>query len=149
MSATRDRGSSETTRRLAVLTAAECRILLDSQEVGRVVFLDGPGPVALPVNYALDAGDIVFRTASCSSVLASTYLSRVSFEVDDFDDVRREGWSVLATGRITEVDDDAELLRLEELGVMPWAEEGRTRYLRLNVLTITGRRLAATASADS
>jgi nitroimidazol reductase NimA-like FMN-containing flavoprotein (pyridoxamine 5'-phosphate oxidase superfamily) len=143
MNASADVGSNATPRQVVTLTADECRVLLDSQEVGRVVFVDGRGPVALPVNYALDDGDIVFRTASRSSVLASTYVSRVGFEVDDFDDVRREGWSVLATGTITEVDDPDELRRLDELGVTPWAGEGRTRHLRLSVRALTGRRLVA------
>ncbi len=97
--------------------------------------------MALPVNYRVLDGDIVFRTASFSSLLASTYVDRVGFEVDEIDERRREGWSVLATGSATLVTDEAELNSLRSLGVTPWAEGPRTQYIRITVRAISGRRL--------
>jgi nitroimidazol reductase NimA-like FMN-containing flavoprotein (pyridoxamine 5'-phosphate oxidase superfamily) len=109
--------------------------------VGRVVFVDARGPVALPVNYVVDRDDIVFRTTATSSVLAARYGGAVGFEVDDFDEGTHEGWSVLVTGRVSQVQDAADLLEVERLGVTPWAEGERTSYLRLRIGTVTGRRL--------
>jgi nucleotide-binding universal stress UspA family protein len=133
-----DRGPA----RLIELTPDECRALLASHGVGRVVFNDARHPVALPVNYAMDRDDIVFRTAITSSVLASSYVSRVSFQIDEFDARHRVGWSVLATGRVREISDPVELDDVERLGIAPWAGGPRDRYLRLTVRNVTGRRLA-------
>ena len=80
--------------RLAALGPDECRAQLARNRIGRVVFVDARGPVALPVNYGLLDDDIVFRTAASSSLLASSYVTRVGFEVDEIDERHRAGWSV-------------------------------------------------------
>jgi nitroimidazol reductase NimA-like FMN-containing flavoprotein (pyridoxamine 5'-phosphate oxidase superfamily) len=127
--------------KLQELSPDQCEQLLRGSPIGRVVFNDARGPVALPVNYAVDRGDIVFRTESFSSIMGAAYVQRVGFEVDAIDPERHEGWSVLATGDVRVVDDPAELRHVESLGVTPWAEGARTRYLRLRVQTISGRRI--------
>ncbi len=126
---------------LVTLTADECWERLQAGHVGRVVFVDGDRPVALPVNYCIFDRDIVFRTAASSSVLASSYAGHVSFQIDDIDEHQRAGWSVLATGSVQRADGQTELRALQEIGVDPWVEGPRTLYLRLVVRSITGRRL--------
>ncbi len=64
---------------LEVLTAADCTELLAGGGIGRVVLADVPGPIALPVNFALLDGDIVFRTSS-DSPLATAEGAQVGFE---------------------------------------------------------------------
>jgi nitroimidazol reductase NimA-like FMN-containing flavoprotein (pyridoxamine 5'-phosphate oxidase superfamily) len=125
---------------LETLTPAECRALLARGGVGRVVFYDARGPVALPVNYQMSGDDIVFRTASTSSVRAAFYSERVSFEVDHIDDAMREGWSVLATGHPRQVHAD-ELPELQQLGIEPWAGDERPVYMRIEPGTVSGRRI--------
>ena len=125
----------------------ECRARLAQAHIGRVVFVDGRGPVALPVNYGVFDDDIVFRTAASSSLLASSYVDRVGFEVDEIDERRREGWSVLVTGTVRQVTDEAELRAVRQLGVVPWAEGERSQYLRLEVRTMTGRHLVVAEDA--
>ena len=141
-------GTEECTvqRQLEALTSEECRAQLTGARIGRVVFVDGRGPVALPVNYGMFDGDIVFRTAAASSLLASTYVDRVGFEVDEIDERRHEGWSVLATGSARLVTDETELRSLQRLSVTPWAEGPRTQYVRIIVRTIAGRRLRVDGS---
>ena len=73
-------------RRLGALSPEECRSRLSQARIGRVVFVDGRGPVALPVNYGVFDEDIVFRTAASSSLPASSYVNRVGFEVDEIDE---------------------------------------------------------------
>jgi nitroimidazol reductase NimA-like FMN-containing flavoprotein (pyridoxamine 5'-phosphate oxidase superfamily) len=128
---------------LEVLTADECRQLLRGTEVGRVVFCDVRGPVALPVNYLVDRDDIVFRTSASSSILSSSYTHGVSFEVDAIDVARHEGWSVLATGDVVQVKDPAVAQHVRMLGVTPWAHGPRDEYLQLHVRSLTGRRIVA------
>lgn len=127
--------------RLEKLTRTECRSLLGDGGIGRIVFYDPRGPVAVPVNYRMAGDDIVFRTAELSSLRGGKYTERVSFEVDHIDDAMRQGWSVLATGKAREVHDPDELRELEGLGVEPWAGEERPIYLRIEPTIISGRRI--------
>ena len=122
-------------------TSEECRAKRTGAQIGRVVFVDGRGPVALPVNYGMLDGDVVFRTAAASSLLASTHLDRVGFEVDEIDERRHEGWSVLAAGIRGSSPTMTELRSLQRLGITPWAKGARTQYVRITVRTIAGRRL--------
>jgi nitroimidazol reductase NimA-like FMN-containing flavoprotein (pyridoxamine 5'-phosphate oxidase superfamily) len=132
-------------RRLAPLSPDECRQLLRSRRVGRVVFVDTRGPVALPVNYVLDHDDVIFRTEAWSSLHATPASGRVSFEVDEIDEHERIGWSILARGTVHRIDDPAELRHVMRLHPEPWARGAhdgeRDEYLRLSVETVTGRRL--------
>lgn len=136
-----DRGSRSGAP-LDPLTERECRALLAPGGIGRFVFDDARGPVALPVNYRMADGDIVFRTAEVSSIRSGTDRGRVGFEVDHIDDAQRQGWSVLATGYGHEVHHADELRALEQLGVEPWAGEARPVFLRLEPAVITGRRIS-------
>ena len=144
-----DPGAPTDERVLVPLSAEECRRLVPREGIGRVVFVDTRGPVALPVNYVVDRGDFVFRTEVWSSLLASTSSGRVSFEVDEIDVQQRLAWSVLATGTVSRVDDPAELRHAMLLHPTPWARGARDQYLRLTVKTITGRRLVRDDGAGS
>ena len=61
----------------------ECLKLMERHPscVGRVA-LAGPRPVIFPVNYAIDRGNIVFRTDPGSKFHAAVHQSFVAFEVD-------------------------------------------------------------------
>lgn len=110
--------------------------------IGRVVFVDGEVPLALPVNFRTMDGDVVFRTTS-SSLLVVDPPDPVSFEVDHVDDALSEGWSVLMTGSVRQVADPEEQARIDALGLEPWAREDRDAYLALSPRTTTGRRIRA------
>jgi nitroimidazol reductase NimA-like FMN-containing flavoprotein (pyridoxamine 5'-phosphate oxidase superfamily) len=125
---------------LEQLDERECRTLLAPGGVGRFVFTTGRGPVAVPVNYRMMEGDVVFRTAENTSLTSVSEAEPVSFEVDRIDDAMSEGWSVLVTGRVRRVSRD-ELRQLETLSVEPWAGGERTVYLRLEPHEVTGRRI--------
>jgi nitroimidazol reductase NimA-like FMN-containing flavoprotein (pyridoxamine 5'-phosphate oxidase superfamily) len=130
-------------REIVELSRDECRTLLRRHQVGRVVFVDTRGPVALPVNYVLDHDDIVFRTEVWSSLFATPSTGNVSFEVDEIDEGNRLACSVLATGTVREVQDPAELRHVERLHPQPWTRGPRDHYLRLTVQVMTGRRLVS------
>jgi hypothetical protein len=134
-------GAARPGAQLEKLTPSECRGLIARGGVGRVVFYDARGPVALPVNYQMSGNDIVFRTAVLSSLRGASYAGRVSFEVDHIDDAMRQGWSVLVTGYAREVLDVDELRELEQLGVEPWAGEERPVYMRIEPIAVSGRRI--------
>ncbi len=86
---------------LEVLSRPQCLELLDRSVVGRVVFTEAALPAALPVNFALLDGDIVFRTATGSKLAAALAKAVVAFQADDIDPAFETGWSVLVQGWAT------------------------------------------------
>jgi transcriptional regulator with XRE-family HTH domain len=126
---------------LEVLSPAECRAYLGTQGIGRFVFVNARGPVAVPVNYQMLGDDIVFRTHAWTTLAASAAQRRVSVEVDHIDEALGEGWSVLVSGRAHRVAEAAELEQVKALGVRPWAAGERETYIRVVPTTVTGRRL--------
>jgi nitroimidazol reductase NimA-like FMN-containing flavoprotein (pyridoxamine 5'-phosphate oxidase superfamily) len=100
---------------LDVLSRTGCEAHPAGGGVGRFVFLSAQRPVALPVNFRLVDGDVVFRSRATGS-LAAAVGATVSFEVDQIDEAMSEGWSVLIPGRARIVDDPAERLAVTVAG---------------------------------
>ncbi len=126
---------------LEALSPQECRAYLGTGGVGRFLFVQERGPVAVPVNFRMLGDDVLFRTAAGTGQAAATGQQRVSFEVDHLDEVLGEGWSVLLSGRAHKVTDPAELAQATALGVEPWAAGERDTYIRLTPEIVTGRRI--------
>lgn len=120
------------------LEPAECHALIAGGGVGRVVFVDDRGPVALPVNFAMDGGDVVFRTERDAVVAALDHREPVSFEVDNLDDALAEGWSVLLTGECTVEEGGS---GAQVVDVHPWAAGDRSCVVKLRPRLVTGRRI--------
>ena len=124
------------------LTKQECFELLAGQQLGRVVLVDDRGPLALPVNYVVDQHSVLFRTDEGTKLEVASRGARVAFEVDGAEEATRTGWSVLVRGEAVEVTDPAELARVRQLPLSPWAPGARTRYVRILPTVLTGRRIA-------
>jgi nitroimidazol reductase NimA-like FMN-containing flavoprotein (pyridoxamine 5'-phosphate oxidase superfamily) len=118
---------------------AECWDLLRVREVGRVAFVDGDGPMVVPITYIVDDDAVLFRVAPYSSLAQSLRGSAVALEVDDIDYFTRSGWNVVVRGRADIVD--TEDLPREATRPTPWAAGQRTMYLRVAPSSVSGRRL--------
>jgi len=118
----------------------ECLLLLEAEDVGRLAIVQGQVPAIFPINYVLDGGDIVFRTAPGTKVTHGPR-ALAAFEIDGFDREHRTGWSVVVVGALEVVapHDGAHLARHEQLPVAPWAGGRRDILMRLVPGTITGR----------
>ena len=116
----------------------EARELLASQAVGRVVFVDDQGPVALPVNYVVTEEGPVFRTAPHNTIARYAQGRQVAFEVDEVDPFTRSGWSVLIRGRARFLESEHEL---PDEVPDTWAEGGRWLFVCVRAEQITARRL--------
>ena len=114
----------------------ECLELLASRQVGRIVFTDPDGPVALPVNYMMQGDRILISTLPDGTV-ARHATGRVAFEIDELDEFIESGWSVLVRGSASEVSPGDVLIDRPD----PWAEGPRTLLLQITPEDITGRRL--------
>jgi nitroimidazol reductase NimA-like FMN-containing flavoprotein (pyridoxamine 5'-phosphate oxidase superfamily) len=122
----------------------ECRRLLAGGGVGRVAFVADDGPHVVPVNFAVIADAVVFRTSPTSLLGTLGWGQRLAFEVDHLDHERWRGWSVVAAG-------PGELIEsAEELSVIrtfwdprPWAGGERLVYVRLRWDRLTGRQIGS------
>lgn len=124
------------------LSEEETQRLFQPGGVGRVVLVQAGTPMALPVNFAVLDGDIVFRATSSSPEVEAEGQT-VGFEVDRIDDAMKEGWTVMASGRLRRVDEGNELDRSKKLGIEPWAGGERDVFLSLTPSSLSGRRIRA------
>ena len=132
---------------LEILTKEQCEAHLGAGGVGRLVFTNDRGPVAVPMNFAFCEGQIVLSTDFRKATLVEA-LSVVGFEVDRVDDALSEGWSVLMSGTARVVDDPEELLRLSFLDLQTWAGGDRHVLICITPSHITGRVIIHDSTAE-
>jgi nitroimidazol reductase NimA-like FMN-containing flavoprotein (pyridoxamine 5'-phosphate oxidase superfamily) len=129
------------------LDEAECLRLLSLAVIGRIAFVGRYDLTVLPVNYRLVDGAILFRTAQDSltgedlrtGIAHADY--KVAFEVDELDETRREGWSVLIQGPAHHLDSADEQAAAQAAGVEPWPSGDKDHFIRITPTRITGRRI--------
>jgi nitroimidazol reductase NimA-like FMN-containing flavoprotein (pyridoxamine 5'-phosphate oxidase superfamily) len=126
---------------LAQLSDTECWDKLGTHGVGRIaVPVQQKGPDVLPVNYLVDEGTVVYRTAPGGPAEPAAG-EGVSFQVDQIDDHFDHGWSVLLTGTAEPVEGGEEADRLAERAPEPWAGGERPVWVRVRPKSVTGRRI--------
>jgi nitroimidazol reductase NimA-like FMN-containing flavoprotein (pyridoxamine 5'-phosphate oxidase superfamily) len=128
---------------LEVLPFGACLDKLASVPVGRVGFLSAGEVVILPVNHVVDGQSVVFRTAEGSKLASTGVGYAVTFEADSYDEAAEEGWSVIVHGDADVVDDDAEISRLDGLGLRSWGHAERPYWIRIRPLSVSGRQTPA------
>ena len=133
---------------LESLSIDECRALVAPGGVGRVVFSNERGPVALPVNFRMLADSVVFRTEPDSDLLSNLPNDAIAFEVDHLDEALTEGWSVLLSGDGRAVVESSEYEQVASLGIAPWAGGRRDAYVVLSPIQVTGRRIRRRSGHD-
>ena len=138
-----------TQRKIDELSRDECLALLPEEAVGRLVYVDAEGPVAVPVNHALAGDQIVFRVEG-GSHLREAVGAPVAFEVDHTEPDARSGWSVLVRGTATEVEleDVPDLLKRMSAPPRPWAEGIHSVWVEITAHKVTGRRLSSPFTGD-
>lgn len=123
------------------MTFEECRAHLEESTLGRVALSTPVGPQIIPVNYTVAESSIIFRTTPYS--LLGTYArnTNLAFEVDQFD-ADHTGWSVVAVGRATMVEDVDELRLIRARNdPTPWPAGHRRLYIQMPWRELSGRAL--------
>ena len=123
---------------LTELDVASCVRRLGAEAVGRLGFSAGGLPVIHPVNYFLDDRTIVFRTEPGEKQRAAANGSVACLEIDHFDTLGHEGWSILATGRLNLAPPDR-VERLARLPLTPWAFPDAAYFVEMPIELISGR----------
>lgn len=124
---------------LEVLSRVEAIALLETQEVGRLVYTRRALPAVMPVNFAVRAGGILIWTGAASPLGQALRGAVVAFQVDELDRATRSGWSVTVTGTATLVTDEIELARARVDGPVPWAPGIKDHLIRIPITMVTGR----------
>ncbi len=131
-----------------VLSVSAAWALLREEVVGRVCVVVNEQPEIFPVNFLVDHGSIVFRTAEGTKLTAS--IGRpVAFEVDSYDPSNGEAWSVVVKGTAREVLRMHELIDTLELPLFPWHAAPKRHVIRIEPGVISGRRFHALVPSGS
>ena len=123
-----------------ILDSHACLGLLRTCDVGRLAVSITDLPDIFPINYVVDRGDLVFRTAEGTKLAAALVGRGVAFEVDGYDADAGEAWSVVVKGYATEIEQMHECFDALDLPLFPWHAGPKHRFVRIEPVEITGRR---------
>jgi nitroimidazol reductase NimA-like FMN-containing flavoprotein (pyridoxamine 5'-phosphate oxidase superfamily) len=129
------------------LDEAECMELLSTRRIGRLIYNSRYGPVALPSEYKIHEGSIVFRTYRTTyteedlrtGIAHAEY--QVTVEVDQTDPEAREGWVVLVRGTAHHIDTEAERASIADVGLQSWVEGEPEHFIRVDPISVGGQRI--------
>lgn len=136
----------DTTGKSATLSAAESWALVREAVVGRLAVIVDDHPEIFPVNYVVDHGSVVFRTAA-GTKLAAAVGHPVAFEVDGYDAVSGRAWSVVIKGVAREIKGLYEVIDAVELPLHTWHASPKPRLVRIDATEVTGRQFPRAEAA--
>ena len=122
------------------LPVDECWELLRQSPVGRLAVVVAGHPDIFPINYVVDHGSIVIRTAA-GTKLAGSKGRQVAFEADGYDLSDGSAWSVVLKGQAEPILQVSETISAMSLPLLPWLEGNKPWFLRIVPSSVTGRRL--------
>ena len=128
---------------LEVLGRQQCLALLETVQVGRLVFTEDALPAVHPVNFRLCGDDVVIRVSGGAKLTAADRQFVVAFQADELDPDLRTGWSVTVVGHAQRITDVDELVQVAGTFVQPWVDGRRDHFVRIRTEKVTGRRLRA------
>jgi uncharacterized protein len=130
------------------LDVAECWRLFRTQEVGRLAVSIAGFPDVFPINYVVDGNSIVFRTAPGTKLAAAVLGRGVAFEIDGYDALAGDAWSVVLKGTAEEIEHMLDYFAAQELPLFPWHASDKPDFVRLVPSEVTGRRFHVVERAE-
>ena len=118
----------------------ECWRLLRSVSVGRLAVWVDDHPDIFPINYKVDHGTLVFRTAEGTKLQAATGDTPVALEADGMNADTGVAWSVVIKGQAAPVQNPQEVMDTVGLLLFPWQAGKKEHFVRITPDTVTGRR---------
>jgi hypothetical protein len=125
---------------MEVLDAEQCWELLRSVEVGRLAIAAAGDVDIFPINFVIDDGALVFRTAEGTKLVEIVLAGRVAFEVDGYEPEHDRAWSVVVKGRAENLEKFEDLYHAQDLPLYSWNASPKERFVRLRPDRLTGRR---------
>jgi hypothetical protein len=129
------------------LSPDECWEAIRGAEVGRLGVVIDEDPEIFPVNFAVNRGTVVFRTAEGTKLDGALPGNRVVFEVDGYNPDTNQAWSAVVKGTADRARSIEEVLETVALPIFPWQAGDKTSYVTIVPSEITGRRFHVQAGA--
>jgi nitroimidazol reductase NimA-like FMN-containing flavoprotein (pyridoxamine 5'-phosphate oxidase superfamily) len=118
------------------LTSEECWEMLRGEEFGRLAYRLLDEVHITPINYAVEGGSLLFRTAEGNKLLAVGMGSEVAFEIDRYG----EDWarSVVVRGPARLLPED-QARRAENVPLRPWVPALKYNVVEIEPKVVSGR----------
>ncbi|MFF0991591.1 pyridoxamine 5'-phosphate oxidase family protein [Kocuria nitroreducens] len=126
------------------LAANSCWELLRDAGVGRLAVWVEDHPDIFPVNFVVDHGTLVFRSAEGTKIAAALTDVPVAVETDGYDESSAKAWSVVVKGRAERIQQVQELMDTLDLPLFPWQAGRKGVFVRVVPTLVTGRRFPVT-----
>lgn len=126
----------EDSPKVSELHELDCWERLRARSLGRLAHHLTDEVHIVPVNYAVQGREILFRTAEGDKLLGVLMNDDVAFEVDDVG--QETAWSVVARGR-ARVLSEAEAHVADRIQLVSWLDTPKYDVVAIAVHTITGR----------
>ena len=121
------------------LSPAECWRLLRREEVGRLAVSIADHPDIFPINYVVDGESIVFRSGAGTKLAAAVLGRAVAFEIDGYDALAGDAWSVVIKGTARPVEHMLEYFEADDLPLFPWHASPKPNIVRIEPVEVSGR----------
>ena len=129
------------------LTANQCWDYIRKAEIGRLAVVADQHPEIFPINFVVDRGSVVFRTAEGTKLAAALEGAAVAFEVDGYDDRLGQAWSVVLKGSAVQLESIEDILASEELPLFPWQSGEKNHFVRIDPVQTSGRSFTVNSAA--
>ena len=126
-----------------ILSEDDCWQLLARTEVGRLAVSIHNVPEIFPVNFVIDNRTILFRTDEGTKLASLAGSGRVAFEIDGYDQVTGQAWSVVVHGSAERLEQLNDVFAAQDLPLFPWDASPKPVFVRIDPVRVTGRRFVA------
>lgn len=131
--------------RIVEMTEDECWAALDRERFGRLAVAVGGDPDIFPINFIVDEGTLLMRTAPGTKLTELVIHAAVAVEIDG--QGPQEAWSVILKGDARMVDSFSETYADDEKQLQTWLPSHKPIYVQIVPTQLTGRRFYRGAAA--
>ena len=124
--------------RIVEMTEAECWQTLERERFGRLAVAVGGDPDIFPINFIVDDGVLLMRTAPGTKLTELVINAAVAVETDGQADT--QAWSVILKGRARMVDSFSETYADDAKALETWLPSDKPIYVEIAARSLSGRR---------
>lgn len=131
--------STDRANTVTVLETNECWTLLRATDIGRLAVIVAERPEIFPLNFIVDHGTLVFRSATGAKLSTVSDRAPAALEIDGYDAELSSAWSVVVHGRLEPMI-SFDLIDADRLPLYPLQGGPKPSFVRIVPDTVTGRR---------
>ena len=124
--------------RIVELSAQESWEILDRERFGRLAVAIGGDPDIFPINFLVDDGKLLMRTAPGTKLTELVITAAVAVEADGRDG--DTAWSVVVKGLARMVESFSETYADDAKNLETWLPSDKPIYVEIGARSISGRR---------